>query len=235
MEVRVVGRQSGWVQIANSDGSQTGWVYEKLVEPVAAPNEQSAAGTEAAQPENQSRQAKGQSGWVKVLGSPAGMRSSPSQSSPILFAFPEGRELRVVSRQARWVQVTDPGSKQSGWVAETSLVASAGNAKQQQAAGASTQQDSSAGRDGKGQRALRRNGAIRRRSVQAAMLDRRPMRAQRGRRLGRLAGGCPGMRRWDRRPSSGSLRIGHAAGGVDGAASPSSTAAPGRTKSARLK
>jgi hypothetical protein len=82
MEVRVVGRQSGWVQIVNSDGSQTGWVYEKLVEPVAGPNEHGAAGTEAAQPDNQSQQAKGQSGWVKVLGSPAGMRSTPSQSSP---------------------------------------------------------------------------------------------------------------------------------------------------------
>ena len=91
MEVRVVGRQSGWVQIANSDGSQTGWVYEELVEPVAGPNEHGAAGTEAAQPDNQSQQAKGQSGWVKVLGSPAGMRSTPSQSSPVLFAFLEGR------------------------------------------------------------------------------------------------------------------------------------------------
>jgi Bacterial SH3 domain len=91
MEVRVVGRQSGWVQIANSDGSQTGWVYEELVEPVAGPNEHGAAGTQAAQPDNQSQQAKGQSGWVKVLGSPAGMRSTPSQSSPVLFAFLEGR------------------------------------------------------------------------------------------------------------------------------------------------
>jgi hypothetical protein len=61
MEMRVVGRQSGWVQIANPDGSQRGWVYEKLVEPVAGANEQSAAGTEAAQSENQSQQAKGQS------------------------------------------------------------------------------------------------------------------------------------------------------------------------------
>src|SRR6187455_1380897 len=81
----------------------------------------SLAGTEAAQPDNQSQQAKGQSGWVKVLGSPAGMRSTPSQSSPVLFAFPEGRELRVVSRQPGWVQVTDPGSNQSGWIADTSL------------------------------------------------------------------------------------------------------------------
>src|SRR6188472_2785109 len=92
MEVRMVGRQSGWVQIVNADVSQTGWVYEKLVEPVAGPYEHGAAGTEAAQPDNQSQQAKGQSGCVKVLGSPAGMRSTPSQSSPVLFAFPKGGE-----------------------------------------------------------------------------------------------------------------------------------------------
>jgi len=40
----VVGRQSGWVQIANSDGSQTGWVYEELVEPVAGRNSSCATG-----------------------------------------------------------------------------------------------------------------------------------------------------------------------------------------------
>ena len=79
-----------------------------------------------------------------MLGSPAGMRSTPSQSSPVLFAFPEGRELRVVSRQPGWVQVTDPGSNQSGWIADTSLVALDRKTKEQQSAGASTQQDSSA-------------------------------------------------------------------------------------------
>ena len=57
---------------------------------------------------------------------------------------PEGRELRVVSRQPGWVQVTDPGSNQSGWIADTSLVALDRKTKEQQSAGASTQQDSSA-------------------------------------------------------------------------------------------
>ncbi len=142
-EVRVVGRQSGWVQIASSDGSKTGWVYEKLLEPSGSPDGSAAAGP--------SEQPKSQSGWVKVLGSPAGMRSTPSQSSPILFAFPEGRELRVVSREPGWVQVKDPGSRQTGWVAETSLIASDGKAKsstatasteRQQAPSASTERQS---------------------------------------------------------------------------------------------
>lgn len=63
---------------------------------------------------------------------------------PSYSPSPEGRELRVVSRQPGWVQVTDPGSNQSGWIADTSLVALDRKTKEQQSAGASTQQDSSA-------------------------------------------------------------------------------------------
>jgi Bacterial SH3 domain len=95
----------------------------------------SAEASGAAQDANVGQQ-QSQSGWVKVLGSPAGMRSSPSQSAPILFAFPEGRELRVVSRRPGWVQVKDPASKQSGWVPQTSLIDSNGQVKQQQVSGA---------------------------------------------------------------------------------------------------
>ena len=39
----MVGRESGWVQIASSDGSKTGWVYEKLLEPTGIPSGQGAA------------------------------------------------------------------------------------------------------------------------------------------------------------------------------------------------
>ena len=129
----MVARQSGWVQIANADGSQTGWVYEKLLEPTGAPSGDSAGASGAAEPTTPTQQEQSQSGWVKVLGSPAGMRANPSQESPVPFAFPEGRELRVVSRQPGWVQVKDPGSKQTGWVAETSLIASNGHPKEQTA------------------------------------------------------------------------------------------------------
>jgi SH3-like domain-containing protein len=145
MEVRVVARQSGWVEIANADGSQTGWVYEKLLEPTGAPSGDSAGASEPAEATSPTQPEQSQSGWVKVLGSPAGMRASPSDSSPILFAFPEGRELRVVSRQLGWVQVKDPGSKQTGWVAETSLIASNGHTKEQQTASPPAQRQQAAG------------------------------------------------------------------------------------------
>ena len=87
-------------------------------------------------------------------------------------------------------------------------------------------------RDGKKLRALRRNGGspIRRCSVAAAMLDRRPMRAPRARRLGCGAGGCPGRLKWERLRQPSSSRIGRAVGGAAEAASSSSIGEPGRTR-----
>jgi hypothetical protein len=34
----------------------------------------------------------------------------------MLFAFPYGRRLQVISRQEGWVQVSDPHSKATGWI-----------------------------------------------------------------------------------------------------------------------
>ena len=45
-----------------------------------------------------------------------GMRSTASLDAPILFAFPFGRTLRVVSRNGEWVEVTDPQSSATGWM-----------------------------------------------------------------------------------------------------------------------
>jgi SH3-like domain-containing protein len=140
MALRVISREAGWVQIGNADGSQTGWVYERLLEPGTAPNEQGAVAAGSAQSTGQEHQ--GQSEMVKVIGSPATMRSGPSDSAPMLFGFPEGRELRVMSRQPGWVQVIDPGSKQSGWIAEASLATAGAGGQQQQAATAPAQRPS---------------------------------------------------------------------------------------------
>jgi hypothetical protein len=54
--------------------------------------------------------------WVQVMVSGTGMRSTASLDSPILFAFPFGRNLRVVSRDGEWVQVADPQSSATGWM-----------------------------------------------------------------------------------------------------------------------
>jgi hypothetical protein len=54
--------------------------------------------------------------WVQVLVSGAGMHGAASNDAPMLFAFPYGRVLRVVSRYEGWVEVTDPQSAATGWM-----------------------------------------------------------------------------------------------------------------------
>lgn len=54
--------------------------------------------------------------WVQVLVSGAGMHGTASEEAPMLFAFPYGRVLRVVSRYEGWVEVTDPQSAATGWM-----------------------------------------------------------------------------------------------------------------------
>jgi len=44
------------------------------------------------------------------------MRSSAADDAPSLFAFPYGRNLRVISRDGEWAQVTDPQSSATGWM-----------------------------------------------------------------------------------------------------------------------
>jgi hypothetical protein len=54
--------------------------------------------------------------WVEVIISGAAMRATASDDAPMLFAFPYGRNLRVVSRYEGWVEVTDPQSAATGWM-----------------------------------------------------------------------------------------------------------------------
>jgi hypothetical protein len=54
--------------------------------------------------------------WVQVLVSGAGMHGMASEDAPMLFAFPYGRTLRVISRYSNWVEVTDPQSATTGWM-----------------------------------------------------------------------------------------------------------------------
>jgi hypothetical protein len=54
--------------------------------------------------------------WVQVLVSGAGMHGIAAEDAPMLFAFPYGRTLRVISRYGNWVEVTDPQSATTGWM-----------------------------------------------------------------------------------------------------------------------
>lgn len=56
----------------------------------------------------------------------SGMRLTASEESPVLFAFPYGRDLKVVSRNGDWVEVTDPNSNTKGWIQAYALAPSSG-------------------------------------------------------------------------------------------------------------
>ena len=65
--------------------------------------------------------------WVDVMVSGAPMRATASDDAPMLFAFPYGRNLKVVSRYEGWVEVTDPKSGATGWMQAGVLAPSAMN------------------------------------------------------------------------------------------------------------
>jgi hypothetical protein len=73
--------------------------------------------------------------WAKVIVSGSGMRLTASEDSPVLFAFPYGRDLKVVSRNGEWVEVTDPNSNAKGWIQAYALGPSAGPQQYGQADG----------------------------------------------------------------------------------------------------
>jgi hypothetical protein len=54
--------------------------------------------------------------WVEVVISGAPMRADASEDAAMLFAFPYGRNLKVVSRYEGWVEVADPKSGATGWM-----------------------------------------------------------------------------------------------------------------------
>jgi len=65
--------------------------------------------------------------WVEVVISGAPMRASASEDAAMLFAFPYGRNLKVVSRYEGWVEVADPKSGATGWMQAGMLAPSRAN------------------------------------------------------------------------------------------------------------
>jgi SH3-like domain-containing protein len=110
-ELRALAREKGWVQVADADGAETGWIYEKLLDPIAPPPQAGEAADDA--------EYQGES--VRVSEPAAAVRAGPSSEAAMLFGFPHGRELRVMSREPGWVEIMDLGSRQTGWIAEGSL------------------------------------------------------------------------------------------------------------------
>lgn len=70
---------------------------------------------QAPEPGQDDGQQQAQEQWVRLVAS-ASMHSNPNDESAMLFAFPAGRTLRVVSQTEGWVEVTDPQSAATGWI-----------------------------------------------------------------------------------------------------------------------
>ena len=71
--------------------------------------------------------------WVQVLVSGAGMHGMAAEDAPMLFAFPYGRTLKVISRYGNWVEVTDPQSATTGWMKAQYLAPAAAPGSPQEA------------------------------------------------------------------------------------------------------
>lgn len=71
--------------------------------------------------------------FVQVFVSGVGMHGTPDDDAPMLFAFPYGRTLRVVSRYEGWVEVTDPQSAATGWMKAQYLAPAAAPGMRQEA------------------------------------------------------------------------------------------------------
>jgi hypothetical protein len=70
-------------------------------------------GPDPSAPSNPSSSGEGE--WV-VLSSDVNVRKAPSQNAETLRIAQKGEKLRVIGRETKWVQVTDPSTSEMGWV-----------------------------------------------------------------------------------------------------------------------
>ena len=70
-------------------------------------------GPDPSAPSNPSSSREGE--WV-VLSSDVNVRKAPSQNAETLRIAQKGEKLRVIGRETKWVQVTDPSTSEMGWV-----------------------------------------------------------------------------------------------------------------------
>ncbi len=132
-ELRVLAQEKGWIQVADGSGSQTGWIYEKLLEPIDETGSARLGGGHGEQGDT-----------VRVLEKSAIVRAGPSEEAAMLFGFPYGRELRVLSREAGFAEIVDLRSGATGWISEDALQPS--GATQEMAASRGSSSSSAAGR-----------------------------------------------------------------------------------------
>jgi hypothetical protein len=66
----------------------------------------------------------GEAAAIQVAARPSPVRAGPSETAPMLYGFPAGRQLRVINCDGDFAQVKDVESGAQGWIKESALATS---------------------------------------------------------------------------------------------------------------
>lgn len=92
------------------------------------PVPQGAAPTASLDPASEAAASAPDFGSILVTTRLSSIHASPSASAPVLYAFPAGRQLRVIGRETGFARIEDVKSGATGWVDERLLAPSTATA-----------------------------------------------------------------------------------------------------------
>ena len=118
-----IGEARTWYERARSLGVKEADAELERLDglPTGSPQAQAGVMLPPAQPTSAQ---DGNPDWVELSGS-ANLRESPSSNSPALKVVERGTRVLAVGRQGGWVHITDPATKDDGWVYSRYLAARA--------------------------------------------------------------------------------------------------------------
>lgn len=109
-----IGEARTWYERARSLGVKEADAELARLDALPAAAPQSQAGV-ILPPQQPTPAQNGNLDWVELSGS-ANLRESPSVNSPALKVVHRGTRVLAVGRQGSWVHITDPATKDDGWV-----------------------------------------------------------------------------------------------------------------------
>ena len=118
-----IGEARNWYERARSLGVKEADAELKRLDSLPATAPQARAGV-VLPPVQPTSAPDGNPDWVELSGS-ANLRESPSSNSPALKVVERGSRVLAVGRQGGWVHITDPATKDDGWVYSRYLAARA--------------------------------------------------------------------------------------------------------------
>jgi hypothetical protein len=124
--VKVTLKPAAATQTPNSAAPQTASDEPAPSMPQAASDETTGSISEPQGPMGSQASARPQTIWVTVAGV-ATVHTAPDPNSPMLYAFPAGRQLVLLGQKDGWMAVQDPKSAATGWVKADELLAPGSN------------------------------------------------------------------------------------------------------------